>query len=113
MTSQASARLQIVLYFQRTKRVGNDRCGLGIVERCCRVGLYKPVLHHLPQLALTSGLREGELITLQWDDLDVEQKVLTVQEERAVKNGEPVVYGERTRVISLPYPTVVIDNPLP
>lgn len=57
-------------------------------------------------LALTSGLREGELITLQWDGLDVEQKVLTVQEERPVKNGEPVVYGERTRVISLPYPTV-------
>lgn len=57
-------------------------------------------------LALTSGLREGELIALQWDDLDVEQKVLTVQEERTVKNGELVVFGERTRVISLPYPTV-------
>lgn len=57
-------------------------------------------------LALTSGLREGELIALQWDDLDVEQKVLTVQEERTVKNGELVVFGERTRVILLPYPTV-------
>lgn len=57
-------------------------------------------------LVLTVGLRVGELIALWWDDLDVEQKVLTIQEERAVKNGEPVVYGERTRVIPLPYPSV-------
>ena len=57
-------------------------------------------------LALTSGLREGELIALLWSDLNVEQKKLTIQEERAVKNGKPVAYGERKRVISLSYQMV-------
>lgn len=57
-------------------------------------------------LALTSGLREGELIALLWSDLNVEQKELTIQEERTVKNGKPVVYGERKRVISLTYQMV-------
>ena len=57
-------------------------------------------------LALTSGLREGELIALLWSDLDVEQKELTIQEERAVKSGKPVVYGERRRVVPLAHQTV-------
>lgn len=57
-------------------------------------------------LALTVGLREGELMPLLWSDLDAEQKELVVWEERAVNNGKSVVYGERTRVIPLPYPTV-------
>ncbi len=54
-------------------------------------------------LALTSGLREGELIARLWSDLDVEQKELTIQEERVVKNGKPVVYRERKRVVPLIY----------
>lgn len=57
-------------------------------------------------LALTSGLREGELIVLLWSDLDVEQKELTIQEERIVKSRKPVVYGERKRVVPLAHQTV-------
>lgn len=57
-------------------------------------------------LALTSGLREGELIALLWSDLNVEQKELTIQEERVVKSGKPVVYGERKRVVPLVHQTV-------
>lgn len=57
-------------------------------------------------LALTSGLREGELIALLWGNLDVEQKELTIQEERAVKSGKSVVYGERKRVVPLTHQTV-------
>ena len=57
-------------------------------------------------LSLTSGLREGELIALLWSDLDVEQKELTIQEERVVKSGKPVVYGERRRVVPLAHQTV-------
>lgn len=57
-------------------------------------------------LALTSGLREGELIALLWSDLDVEQEKLTIQEERVVKNGKSVVYGERRRVVPLTHQTV-------
>lgn len=57
-------------------------------------------------LALTSGLREGELIALLWGDLDMEQKELTIQEERVVKSGKPVAYGKRKRVVPLAHQTV-------
>lgn len=57
-------------------------------------------------LALTSGLREGELIALLWNDLDVEQRKLTIQEERAVKSGKPVVYGKRKRTVPLTHQMV-------
>lgn len=57
-------------------------------------------------LTLTSGLREGELIALLWSDLDMEQKELTIQEERVVKSGKPVVYGKRKRVVPLTHQTV-------
>lgn len=57
-------------------------------------------------LALTSGLREGELIVLLWSDLDMEQKELIIQEERVVKNGKPVVYEERKRVVPLNHQVV-------
>lgn len=57
-------------------------------------------------LALTSGLREGELIALLWSDMDVEQEKLTIQEEQVVKNGKPVVYGERKRVVPLNHQVV-------
>jgi integrase len=29
-------------------------------------------------LALTTGLRKGELLALQWDDVDFEEKTLTI-----------------------------------
>lgn len=57
-------------------------------------------------LALTSGLREGELIALLWSDLDVKREKLTIQEERVVKSGKPVVYGERKRVVPLNHQVV-------
>ena len=52
-------------------------------------------------LALTAGLRQGELIALKWSDLDVKQLTLTISEQRSVERRELVEYGSRTRTITL------------
>ena len=60
-------------------------------------------LGYLPMflLALTVGLRQGELIALTWSDLDVKQQTLTIAEKRAVERRELVEYGGETRTIVL------------
>ena len=60
-------------------------------------------LGYLPMfmLALTTGLRQGELIALKWSDLDIESRTLTVAENRAVERRELVEYGRQTRSIRL------------
>ena len=60
-------------------------------------------LGYLPMfmLALTTGIRQGELITLKWSDLDIESRTLTVAENRAVERRELVEYGRQTRSIRL------------
>lgn len=60
-------------------------------------------LGYLPMfmLALTAGLRQGELIALKWSDLDIESRTLTVAENRAVVRRELVEYGSQTRTITL------------
>ena len=66
-------------------------------------------LGHLPMfmLALTAGLRQGELIALKWSDLDIESRTLTIAENRAVVRRELVEYGDQTRTITLT--TEVVD----
>ena len=60
-------------------------------------------LGYLPMfmLALTAGLRQGELIALKWSDLDIESRTLTIAEKRAVEQRELVEYGSQTRTIAL------------
>lgn len=60
-------------------------------------------LGYLPMfmLALTAGLRQGELIALKWSDLDIESRTLTIAENRAVVRRELVEYGDQTRMIAL------------
>ena len=60
-------------------------------------------LGHLPMflLALTAGLRQGELIALKWSDLDVKERTLTITEKRSVERRELVEYGDDTRTINL------------
>ena len=60
-------------------------------------------LGHLPMflLALTAGLRQGELIALKWSDLDVKERTLTITEKRSVERRELVEYKGGTRIISL------------
>ena len=60
-------------------------------------------LGYLPMfmLALTAGLRQGELIALKWSDLDIESRTLTIAENRAVVRRELVEYSSQTRSIRL------------
>ena len=60
-------------------------------------------LGHLPMflLALTAGLRQGELIALKWSDLDVKERTLTIAENRSVERRELVEYEGGTRIVSL------------
>jgi integrase len=52
-------------------------------------------------LELTCGLRQRELIALKWSDLDVENRILTVAEQRAVEYGKLIEYDMKTRTITL------------
>ena len=47
-------------------------------------------------LELTTGLRRGELLALQWTDLDVESKTLSVTKQVNRINGELVVGPPKT-----------------
>lgn len=60
-------------------------------------------LGYLPMfmLALTTGLRQSELIALKWSNLDIENRTLTIAENRAVVRRELVEYGSQTRSIRL------------
>ena len=60
-------------------------------------------LGYLPMflLALTVGLRQGELIALKWSDLNVKERTLTISEQRSAERRELVEYGGETRVIIL------------
>ena len=60
-------------------------------------------LGHLPMfmLALTAGLRQGELIALKWSDLNVKNRTLTISEQRSVERRELIEYGSETRKITL------------
>ena len=53
-------------------------------------------LGHFPMflLALTAGLRQGELIALKWSDLDIKKRILTITEKRSVERRKLVEYGD-------------------
>ena len=60
-------------------------------------------LGYLPMfmLALTTGLRQGELIALKWSDLNVKNRTLTISEQRSVERRELIEYGSGMRTITL------------
>ena len=60
-------------------------------------------LGHLPMflLALTTGLRQGELIALKWSDLNIKKRTLTIAEKRSVERRELVEYKGGNRTVSL------------
>ena len=62
-------------------------------------------------LELTTGLRRGELLALQWTDLDVENRTLAVTKQVNRINGELVVSPPKTRnsVRTLALPQQAVD----
>ena len=62
-------------------------------------------------LELISGLRKGELVALQWSDLDIENKTISVSKQAGRNNaGEPDIIRPKTensiRKISIPQDAV-------
>lgn len=60
-------------------------------------------LGYLPMfmLVLATGLRQGELIALKWNDLNVKNRTLTISEQCSVERRELIEYGSETRTITL------------
>ena len=81
-----------------------------------RIGMYlaeaeKRGLLAAFYLELTTGLRRGELLALQWTDLDVESKTLSITKQVNRINGELVVSPPKTRnsVRTLALPQQAVD----
>ncbi len=53
-------------------------------------------LYALYVLALTTGLRQGELLGLQWDDLDLDASAIAIRRQLTDNNG-PVIAELKTR----------------
>jgi integrase len=54
---------------------------------------YAPIWH----LALTTGLRRGELLGLRWEDVDFEDGVLRVRQSLVEVNGTPIFQEPKTK----------------
>lgn len=83
-----------------------DKMG-AYLEAAKQMGVYSIFL-----LELTSGLRRGELLALNWNDLDVNTGVLKINKQIQRINGELVVSEPKTknsiRSVALPQQTVDI-----
>src|SRR4028118_153710 len=54
-------------------------------------------LEALYVLAVTTGLRQGELLGLKWDDVDLEGGMLQVRRTLTTAKGGPVLSAPKTR----------------
>jgi integrase len=76
-----------------------------VIEAAKSVGLYAPVL-----VAVTTGVRRGELLGLRWSDIDLKAASLTVNQSLERIRGRYVFKAPKTqksrRTISLPSETV-------
>ena len=54
-------------------------------------------LEALYVLAVTTGLRQGELLGLKWDDVDMEASTLQVRRTLTTAKGGPVLSAPKTR----------------
>jgi integrase len=77
----------------------------------CR-GSHNPYLYTVVVLALSTGARKGELLSLRWSDVDLKRRVLTFRE---TKNGETrsvPLTGNGFAVIAQHFKVRRLDTPL-
>ncbi|HUZ34140.1 MAG TPA: site-specific integrase [Xanthobacteraceae bacterium] len=77
----------------------------GLIKEAKKVGLYVPVL-----VAVTTGMRRGELLALRWSDIDLKAASLTVNQSLERIKGKFEFKSPKTktsrRTITLPAITV-------
>jgi integrase len=59
-------------------------------------------LEALYVLAVTTGLRQGELLGLKWDDIDLEVGTLQVRRTLTTAKGGPVLPRRKPRAAAAP-----------
>lgn len=57
----------------------------------------KPVLYAAWHTLAYTGLRKGELLGLEWSDVDLENKVISVQHNLVMVNGKYIIQSPKTR----------------
>jgi integrase len=76
-----------------------------VIEAAKPAGLYAPVV-----VAVTTGVRRGELLALRWSDIDLNGSTLTVNQSLERIRGKYVFKAPKTkksrRTISLPSKTI-------
>lgn len=57
----------------------------------------RPVLYAAWHTLAYTGLRKGELLGLEWSDVDLENKVISVQHNLVMVNGKYIIQSPKTR----------------
>jgi integrase len=80
-----------------------------LLETACAVSDRLEALH---VLAVTTGLRQGELLGLKWDDVDLEAGMLQVRRTLTTAKGDPVLSapkpGGSRRSVKLPQTALAV-----
>lgn len=75
-------------------------------EKFSEAMMEEPFFYYCFQILYWTGIREGELLALTYDDFDFENKILSITKTYQVLEGEPVIGPPKTpksvRDISLP-----------
>jgi len=78
-----------------------------LLDACTVVGGYGPEFKAMIQFAAWTGVRQGELFGLQWDDIDDAE--LTIRRSRKVDGGLGKPKNGQTRAIPILPPAQVLD----
>jgi len=75
--------------------------------------IFLPKYYFISLIAVTCGLRLGEILALKWSDIDEKNKMITVNKQWKLLNYKPETYGEgivkrpnSNRVVPIPNSTM-------
>lgn len=83
------------------------------IEACGTLGGYGPEIRRMIQFAAWTGLRQGELFALRWQDVDEDREVIRVQQSRKLDGSIGLPKNGRAREILYPAPAQVLGEQSP